>query len=58
VLLLEDVVTNGREVMLAKTRLEELKLEVHVHAVISRGLAPIKALVQFSLPRGEAKTEN
>jgi 16S rRNA G527 N7-methylase RsmG len=44
--------------MLAKSRLEELKLEVHVHAVISRGLAPIKALVQFSLPRGEAKTEN
>ena len=58
VLLLEDVVTNGREVMLAKGRLEELRLEVHVHAVISRGLAPIKALVQFSLPRGEAKTDN
>ena len=58
VLLLEDVVTNGREVMLAKTRLEELQLEVHVHAVISRGLAPIKSLVQFSLPRGEAKTDN
>jgi hypothetical protein len=26
--------------------------------VIYRGLAPIKSLVQFSLPRGEAKTEN
>jgi orotate phosphoribosyltransferase len=58
VLLLEDVVTNGREVMLAKARLEELRLEVHVHAVISRGLAPIKSLVQFSLPRGNAKTDN
>ena len=58
VLLLEDVVTNGREVMLAKRRLEELQLEVHVYAVISRGLAPIKSLVQFSLPRGEAKTDN
>jgi len=58
VLLLEDVVTNGREVMLAKGRLEELQLEVHVYAVISRGLAPIKALVQFSLPRGDAKTDN
>jgi orotate phosphoribosyltransferase len=58
VLLLEDVVTNGREVLLAKSRLEELRLEVHVHAVISRGLAPIKSLVQFSLPRGNAKTDN
>jgi orotate phosphoribosyltransferase len=58
VLLLEDVVTSGREVMAAKGRLEALHLEVHVHAVISRGLAPVKSLVQFSLPRGEAKTDN
>jgi orotate phosphoribosyltransferase len=58
VLLLEDVVTSGREVLAAKGRLEELHLEVHVHAVISRGLAPVKSLVQFSLPRGEAKTDN
>jgi orotate phosphoribosyltransferase len=58
VLLLEDVVTNGREVMLASARLTELKLDVHVYAVISRGLAPIKSLVQFSLPSGDAKTEN
>jgi orotate phosphoribosyltransferase len=58
VLLLEDVVSNGRELMAAKGRLEELKLEVSVYAVINRGLAPIKSLVQFSLPRGDAKTEN
>jgi len=58
VLLLEDVVSNGREVMAAKARLEELNLKVTVHAVISRGLAPVKSLVQFSLPRGRTKTEN
>lgn len=58
VLLLEDVVTNGREVLAAKARLEELKLKVTVCAVISRGLSPVQSLVQFSLPSGEAKTEN
>ena len=58
VLLLEDVVTSGREVLAAKARLEELNLKVLVHAVISRGLAPVSSLIQFSLPRGEAKTDN
>jgi orotate phosphoribosyltransferase len=58
VLLLEDVVSHGREVMAAKARLEELNLKVTVYAVINRGLAPIKSLVQFSLPRGDAKTDN
>jgi orotate phosphoribosyltransferase len=58
VLLLEDVVTSGREVLAAKARLEELNLKVAVYAIISRGLAPISSLIQFSLPRGEAKTEN
>ncbi len=58
VLLLEDVVSNGREVMAAQARLEELNLQVTSYAVINRGLAPIKSLVQFSLPRGDAKTEN
>jgi len=58
VLLLEDVVTSAREVLRAKHRLEELGLLVTVYAVISRGLAPVNALVQFSLPRGEAKTDN
>jgi orotate phosphoribosyltransferase len=58
VLLLEDVVTSAREVLRAKARLEELGLAVTVYAVISRGLSPINALVQFALPRGEAKTEN
>jgi orotate phosphoribosyltransferase len=58
VLLLEDVVTSGREALLAKSRLEEMDLEVSVYAVINRGLAPIKSLVQFSLPRGEAKRQN
>jgi orotate phosphoribosyltransferase len=58
VLLLEDVVTNGREVLLAKARLEELRLDVTVYAVVSRGLAPVKALVQLSLPRGELTSEN
>jgi orotate phosphoribosyltransferase len=58
VLLLEDVVTSGREVLAARARLEELKLIVHVYAIVSRGLAPINCLIQFSLPRGEAKTDN
>jgi orotate phosphoribosyltransferase len=58
VLLLEDVVTNGREMMAATARLEELGLRVTPYAIISRGLAPINALIQFSLPRGQPKTEN
>ena len=58
VLLLEDVVTSAREVLRSKARLEELGLRVSVYAVISRGLAPVNSLVQFSLPRGDAKTEN
>ncbi|MDQ6825575.1 MAG: orotate phosphoribosyltransferase [Candidatus Eremiobacteraeota bacterium] len=58
VLLLEDVVTSGHEVLAAKARLEELKLRVTVCALISRGLSPVPSLVQFSLPRGEPKTEN
>jgi orotate phosphoribosyltransferase len=58
VLLLEDVVTSGREVLAAKARLEELNLKVTVHAVVSRGLAPVNSLLQFSLPRGKAQTDN
>lgn len=58
VLLLEDVVTSGREVLAAKARLEELQLKVTVHAVISRGLAPLPSLVQLSLPRSSNKLEN
>lgn len=58
VLLLEDVVTSGREVLHAKRRLEELGLDVTIYAVIARELAPVNALLQFSLPRGQAKTEN
>ncbi len=58
VLLLEDVVTSGREVLAARARLEELNLKVDVYAIVSRGLAPISSLIQFSLPRGEAKTDN
>ena len=58
VLLLEDVVTSGREVLAAKARLEELNLKVKIHAVISRGLAPIDSLIQFSLPRSGPKTDN
>ena len=53
VLLLEDVVTSGRELLAAKARLEELNLKVSAYAVISRGLAPVGSLIQFSLPRGE-----
>ncbi|HTC30184.1 MAG TPA: phosphoribosyltransferase family protein [Candidatus Acidoferrum sp.] len=58
VLLLEDVVTSGRELLAAKARLEELGLSVTPCAVVSRGLAPVRALIQFSLPRDQAKTEN
>jgi orotate phosphoribosyltransferase len=58
VLLLEDVVTSGREVLAARARLEELNLKVTVYAIVSRGLAPVSSLIQFSLPRGEAKTDN
>lgn len=58
VLLLEDVVSSGRDVIAAKARLEELQLKVTVHAVVSRGLAPVNALIAFSLPRGDARTEN
>jgi orotate phosphoribosyltransferase len=58
VLLLEDVVTSGRGVLAARARLEELNLKVTLYAIVSRGLAPINSLIQFSLPRGEAKTDN
>ncbi len=58
VLLVEDVVTSGRELMGQCKRLEGLGLRVTPCAVISRGLAPVRALIQFSLPRGHAKTEN
>ncbi len=58
VLLLEDVVTNGGELMAAAARLGELGLTVTPCAVISRGLAPVRALIQFSLPRSEPRTEN
>ena len=40
VLLLEDVVTSGREVLAARARLEELNLKVTLYAIVSRGLAP------------------
>ncbi len=58
VLLLEDVVTNGRELLLAAARLRELGLEVTPYAVISRGLAPVRALIQFSLPSDDPKLDN
>ncbi len=58
VLLLEDVVTNGRELLAAKTRLEELGLKVTPCAVVSRGLAPVRSLISFSLPSGSPHTEN
>ncbi len=58
VLLLEDVVTSGRELLAAASRLRELGLEVTPYAVISRGLAPVRALIQFSLPRDEPQTKN
>jgi len=58
VLLLEDVVTNGRELLVAASRLKELGLNVTPYAVISRGIAPVRALIQFSLPRDQPKTNN
>ena len=58
VLLLEDVVTSGRDLLVAAARLRELKLQVTPYAVISRGLAPVRALIQFSLPRDKPRTEN
>lgn len=58
VLLIEDVVSSGRELLAAKARLEELNLRVTCCAVVSRGLAPVRSLIQFSLPRGHAKTDN
>ncbi|HZY97199.1 MAG TPA: phosphoribosyltransferase family protein [Candidatus Cybelea sp.] len=58
VLLLEDVVTNGRELLSAASRLQQLGLKVTPYAVISRGLAPVRALIQFSLPRDNPKTDN
>lgn len=58
VLLIEDVVSGGRELLAAKARLEELNLRVTCCAVISRGLAPVRSLIQFSLPRGRAQTDN
>ncbi len=58
VLLLEDVVSSGRELLAAQQRLEALELDVTPYAIINRGLAPIKSLIQFALPRTDAKTEN
>ncbi len=58
VLLVEDIVSNGTELLAAKARLEGLGLHVTPCAVVSRGLAPIRALIQFSLPRGSGKPEN
>jgi orotate phosphoribosyltransferase len=58
VLLLEDVVTNGRELLSAAARLRELGLRVTPYAVISRGLAPVRALIQFSLPSDDPKIDN
>ncbi|HEX3670354.1 MAG TPA: hypothetical protein VHT92_01485 [Candidatus Cybelea sp.] len=58
VLLLEDVVTNGRDLLGAANRLRELGLHVTPYAVISRGLAPVRALIQFSLPSDDPKTDN
>ncbi len=58
VLLLEDVVTSGRELLAARARLEELNLKVTPYAIIARGLAPVSSLIQFSLPRGGPKTDN
>lgn len=58
VLLVEDVVTSGRSLMASCKRLEGLGLKVTPCAVISRGLAPVRSIIQFSLPRSQAKTEN
>ena len=43
---------------LLKRKNVELGLRVTPYAVISRGLAPVNALIAFSLPRGDAKLEN
>ncbi len=58
VLLLEDVVTSGNELLAAAARLQELGLIVTPYAVVSRGLAPVSALIAFSLPRSDPKIEN
>ena len=58
VLLLEDVVTEGRELLAAAARLREVGLSVTPYAVISRGLAPVRSLIHFSLPSDDPKTEN
>jgi orotate phosphoribosyltransferase len=58
VLLLEDVVTNGRELLAAAARLRELGMRVTPYAIISRGLAPVRAMIQFSLPSEEPKLDN
>lgn len=58
VLLLEDVVTNGRDLLAAASRLRELGMTVTPYAVISRGLAPVRAMIQFSLPSDEPKLDN
>ena len=58
VLLLEDVVTNGRDLLAAAARLRELGMRVTPYAVISRGLAPVRAIIQFSLPSEEPKIDN
>lgn len=57
-LLLEDVVTSGTELLAAVTHLQELGLEVTPYAVISRGLAPVRALIGFSLPLAQPKLDN
>jgi hypothetical protein len=43
---------------MAASRLRELGLTVTPYAVISRGIAPVRALIQFSLPRGNPQTHN
>ncbi|TAM74628.1 orotate phosphoribosyltransferase [bacterium] len=58
VLLLEDIVTSARDLMTSKARLEEMGLEVEMRAMVNRGLAPVKALLQFTLPSGSPRTDN
>ncbi len=58
VLLLEDVVTNARSLLKSQHDLEALGLHVTPCAVVSRGLAPVRALLQFSLPRGQTPLDN
>ena len=57
-LLLEDVVTTGRELLASQARLEELHLRVTPCAVICRGLAPVRSLIRFSLPRNKTSLDN